>query len=53
MNSRNFFRHSAAPVTVLVTKDRVTGHNRWRPCTPAIPVIAICAKAAGNKAKRG
>jgi uncharacterized metal-binding protein len=22
-----FFRHSVAPVTVLVTKDRVTGHN--------------------------
>ena len=22
-----FFRHSAAPVTVLVAKDRVTGHN--------------------------
>jgi uncharacterized metal-binding protein len=22
-----FFRHSAAPVTVLIAKDRVTGHN--------------------------
>jgi uncharacterized metal-binding protein len=22
-----FFRHSVAPVTVLVAKDRVTGHN--------------------------
>jgi uncharacterized metal-binding protein len=27
MNSRNFFRHSVAPVTVLVAKDRATGHN--------------------------
>jgi uncharacterized metal-binding protein len=39
-----FFKHSEAPVTVLVTKDRVTGHN---------PVAALYTSQSYYKRLRG